>query len=248
MPAPDHAAVMPPGWPYYRLPSAYRDVLLQLALFRADRDAAARFVPEPLAPGDGTCLLATLDVPFSSSYGPFQESFLAIACQLRADACAFIPLVFLNNPRAICAGREIYGTPKVWADVTLERHRDALLGRTRLDGATLIELETRSATPIPEERLPRLFPAYRLKVIPSADGRGAAVKQLVTAAPSDARLTDPRVGSAEVRFHAAAGLDLRALQPIGAVEGFTYRMSYLEGWGEIVYDYLAEGGGAPRSG
>jgi acetoacetate decarboxylase len=125
------------------------------------------------------------------------------------------PLVFLNNARAICAGREIYGTPKVWADVSLETTADGALGRTLLGGELLIELHTRAVEPRAEADLPRLFPGYRLKLIPAADGSGAAVKQLVTAAPQDARAWDIRGGSGTVQFGTADGLDLRPLQPGG---------------------------------
>lgn len=234
-------AGMPPAWPYYQLPCEYRDVRFQQLFFQADPAAVAPLVPAPLEPvASGLCASVAIDVPFASSYGSFQEWFLEVECQFRGGRGFYVPLVCLNNVRAICAGREIYGTPKVWAEVSLEADGEALLGRARLEEALLVEQRTVTNQRARPEELPATFPAYRLKLIPSADGRGAAVRQLVTASPSETELRDLRRGSGEVRFGQAGGIDLRGLRPRQLLDAFTFRLSYEEGWGEIVYDELAE--------
>src|SRR5262249_26908395 len=156
----------------------------------------------------------------------------------RGQTGTYVPYVFLNNTRAICAGREIYGTPKVWADVTSERSGDDSTSYTSIEGGRLIQQHVSFQGALKPEALPDDGPTYRLKLIPSADGSGPCVKQLVSASPSDLQLRDLRQGSADVTLGSAAGLDLRSLQPIETVRAYSFVASYVEGWGEVAFDYL----------
>ena len=234
--------VMPPAWPYFsttQKPTVYRDVTFQILLFQADDDAVAALLPPPLEPSPGRpSALAVIDVPYASHYGPFQESFLLLPCALQEEPAYYVPYVFLNNVRAICAGREIWGTPKVYADVTFERQGDTISSRTLFEGHELISTATTTTETATADDLPALAPAFRLKLIPAADGQGLAVKQLVTGSPLDAEIRDVRRGTGEIRYGAGAVLDLTPLQPSVTLEAFTYTTSYRETFGTIAWDGL----------
>jgi acetoacetate decarboxylase len=85
-----------------------------------------------------------------------------------------------------------------------------------------------------------MFPSYRLKLIPRADGPGAALKQLVTAAPVEVTTHLLYQGSGTVEFGASANSDLRPFGPLNEVAAFYQVASYTESYGTVVYDYLAE--------
>jgi acetoacetate decarboxylase len=232
---------MPPTWPYFRLPCVYRDVQFCIARLRVSEAALVRLLPAPLeGAGAGQCSVTCIDVPYSSSYGPFQESFIQLQCQFRGQAGTYVPYVFLNNARAICAGREIYGTPKVWADVTFERHGDEVTSYTSIDGGHLIRQYSRVERPTSPDALPDDGPTFRLKLIPSADGTGPCVKQLIIAGPTDPQLRAVWQGSAEVMLGTVDGLDLRALEPIEPATAYGFVASYVEGWGKVALDYLTQ--------
>jgi acetoacetate decarboxylase len=234
------AAIMPPSVPYYQLPATYRDVAFYVLRVRVDASAVAQLLPPPLVGSEGgLCTVTTVDVPYSSSYGPFQESFLQLACTFDGAPATYLPFVFLNNVRAIVAGREVYGTPKIWADVSGDGPAADSRWRTVLDGNLLIEQRVRTTTSIGAAELPSSGPAYRLKLVPSADGRGPALKQLVSAEPERLVLRDLMAGDGRVEFGVAGGIDLRPLQPRQVLGAFRYTASYVEGWGRIVHDYLA---------
>ena len=73
---------------------------------------------QPLeATEDGLCVASGLDVPFCTHYGPSQESFILMKCRFRNQTGFYCSHVFHNGPAGIAAGREIYGTPKVYADL-----------------------------------------------------------------------------------------------------------------------------------
>ena len=109
--------------PFYpRLPAVYRNVKCQLVLWNAAPGAVAPFLPEPLEPWpEGKCAAAGLEVPFSSSYGSFEEAFLVLACRFRDRPGYYCSHVFHNGPAGIAAGREIYGTPKLYARIAVTR-------------------------------------------------------------------------------------------------------------------------------
>ena len=92
--------------------------------------------------------------------------------------------------------------------------------------------------PAQPEDLPPLLPAYRLKVIPKADAPGAAIKQLVTAAPVDMAIHLRHRCTGTVTFGGSANSDMRPLAPTEEL-GASYQIaSFTETYGKIVYDYL----------
>lgn len=241
--APDAGESMPAHRPYYPpLPTYYRKVRFQLIYFRADPVRLRNFLPAPLEPAtDGLCVAFGIDVPFSSSYGPFHESGIQIKVTFREQSAFFNSHLYLDNVPAICSGRERWGAPKEYAQVQFEQHHNLLLSRTIKDGVTLMTLTSELGAPAQPEAMIPMFPSYRLKLIPRADGPGAAIKQLVAAAPEDVTTHLLYGGQGTVAFAATANSDLRPFGPVGEVAAFYQVASYTETYGQVVYDYLQPG-------
>ena len=110
---------MPAFSTYYPMPPArYRGARFQFVCFRANVKAIERLLPSCFEPSeDGFCTAMGLSVPWSANYGKFEESTVVIRCVYNGQVGYFAPVVFLNSRSSIPAGREIYGTPKVFADV-----------------------------------------------------------------------------------------------------------------------------------
>lgn len=233
---------MPPAQPEYPpLPTQYRDVRFQLVYFRAAEHRIAEFLPEPLEPAPGGLGCAfTIDVPFSSDYGPFQESGVQEQVLFQGQPAFYVSHLFLNNVPAILSGRERWGAPKVYADVRFEQHDNVLIGTTDRDGVRLMTLTSTLGEPATEKDLIPMFPSLRLKIIPRADGPGPAIKQLISAAPVDATTHLLYKGEGTVAFGRSARVDLTPLQPLEIVAAFYQVAGYTETYGEIVYDYLAD--------
>jgi acetoacetate decarboxylase len=228
--------------PFYpRLPAVYRNVKCQLVLWSAVPEAVARFLPEPLEPWpEGRCAAAGLEVPFSSSYGPFEEAFLLLACRFRNQPGYYCSHVFHNGPAGIAAGREIYGTPKLYARIAVTRSGRAMTTEAALDGVPVMRVTTVTDAEVPAPDLPALVPSWRLKLIPRADGPGPALKQLIDCG----RTTRDQVvhfagrGRGTVWFGATPTADLTPLAPVAQLEAFYFETSYSEHWGQIAYDFL----------
>jgi len=232
---------MPAHRGYYpELPTYYRDVRFQLVYFHADPGRVRALLPEPLEPAeDGLCVAFGIDVPFSSSYGPFHEAGIQVKVNFRQQSGFFNTHLYLDNVPAICSGRERWGAPKEYAQVDFEQHHNLLLTRVIKDGINIMTLTSDLGAPASPEALIPMFPSYRLKIIPRADGPGPAIKQLVTAAPQETTTHLLYQGSGTVAFGASANSDLRLFGPVSEEVAFYQVASYTETYGEIVYDYLA---------
>lgn len=237
----DQGAAMPAHRPYYPpLPTYYREVRFQLVYFRADPARTRLFLPYPLEPAeDGLCVAFGIDVPFSSSYGPFHEAGIQVKVDFRGQSGFFNTHLYLDNVPAICSGRERWGAPKEYAQVPIEQHNNLLVTRTIKDDINIMTITSDLGAPTTPDALIPMFPSYRLKLIPRADGPGAAIKQLVTAAPQEVTTHMLYQGSGTVSFGASANSDLRAFGPQEEVAAFYQVASYTETYGEIVYDYLS---------
>lgn len=237
----DRITGMPAFSPYFPSPPArYRNVRFQWVTFCADPAAVETLLPDCFTNPDGTCVAFGLDVGWSANYGAFQEAGLFVQCRWRDAAGYFSPIVFLNSRGSIPAGREIYGTPKVAAEIAVTMDERVMATTVRLAGAEVLAVRStmhRSAT---AADLPRLAPAWRLKAIPRADGRGMDVLQLVDAASatSDVTIHVACRGDGGVQCDPSPVYDLSRIVPREYLGAFYAEMDYTEGYAEIVHDFL----------
>jgi acetoacetate decarboxylase len=238
----DRLAGMPNFCGYYPMPPAlYRGVRLQLVAFRADPAAVERYLPEGFSPDpEGQCLAFGLTVPWSSSYGAFEEAGLYVRCQWKTQMGNLCLIAYLNSRSSIPAGREIYGTPKVAADVTFAMDERVLAATVRLAGADVFSLRSTMHRPATAADLPALTPAWRLKAIPRIDGQGWDVLQLVDAAPAmrDVTFHVVRSGDGVVEMAPSPIYDLAPLKPVECTGAWYAEMDYTEDYGVVAHDFL----------
>jgi acetoacetate decarboxylase len=240
----DRIPGMPAFSPYYPVPPAqYRNVQFQFVSFRADPARVSEVLPDCLGPAeDGLCVGIGISVPWCSSYGSFQESVLAVKCTYRAQDAWFIPIAFLNSRSSIPAGREVYGTPKVFAEVEVGMDERVRYTHTDVAGTRIFSIRSTMDRPLAPDDLPNLKPSYRLKAIPRADGNGLDVLQLIDAgsATTDVTVHVSRSGDGVVQFNPSPVYDLTGLAPLEHFGACYAEMDYTEGYAEVVHDFLAE--------
>jgi len=240
----DKIANMPAYSPYYPMPpAAYRNTCFQFVYFRADVSAIDRVLPACFeAAEDGYCIATGLTVPWSANYGKFEESILTVKCTYKGQVGYFSPVVFLNSRGSIPAGREIYGTPKVFADVKVEMDERVMHTDTLLAGTSIMSVRSTMEQPAAPEDLPNLLPSWRLKVIPRADGKGADVMQIIelSKTTTDVKVHQCRAGNGIVQFNPMPTYDLSDFTPLEYYGAHYLEMDYTEGYAEIVHDFLRE--------
>ena len=240
----DEGEAMPPHRPYYPpLPSYYRDVEFQLVYFRSDPAIVREHLPEPLEPDpEGLAVAFSIKVPFCSSYGPFNEAGLSLRCLFRDRMAFFNSHLYLDNVAAICAGRERWGAPKEYGEVEIGTRGNLVYSRTLKEGVPIMTLTSDIREPATSDEISPGFASYRLKLIPRADGPGAAIKQIVNAAPKDMQTKLLFKGDGMIEFGSTANSDLAPFRPIEILEAYYQVATYTEVYGEVVYDYLKDGG------
>ena len=188
------------------------------------------------------CVASGLEVPTCPNYGPFEESFIVMKCRFRNQSGFYCSHVFHNGPAGIAAGREIYGTPKVYADLKVSHAGRSMVTETSLGGVPVLNISTSMETDAPEVAMPSLTPAWRLKIIPRADGPGPALKQLIDCSETtrDVEVHYIAKGQGRIDLGASPQCDLTPLSPLEYGDAFHIESSYAEGYARIVYDYLSE--------
>ncbi|MEO7650016.1 MAG: acetoacetate decarboxylase family protein [Bryobacteraceae bacterium] len=233
---------IPADAPFYpALPAVYRNVKFHFLFFTARPDAAGQYLPEPLEPHpDGTCVAGGIDIPFCSNYGPFQEAFLVLKCKFREQTGYYTSHVLHNGPAGIAAGREIYGTPKIYAGVSVRQVERSMLTEGSVGDVPVMRLSTITEQAAPSSAMPPLSPAWRLKVIPRADGPGPAIKQLIDCSKTTKDLVIHYFsrGKGTLALSPSPFIDLSPLQPVSLGDAFYMECDYSEHYAEIAYDYL----------
>jgi len=235
---------MPAFSPYYPMPPArYRNTRFHYVYFRADVAAIDRVLPECFEPSaDWYCAAIGLSIPWSANYGAFEESLVVVRCTYQGQTGYFAPVVFLNSRSSIPAGREIYGTPKVFANVEVGMDERVMYTETMLVGVSALSIRSTMQREAAVDDLPVLKPSWRLKVIPRADGNGADVMQLIDggSAATDVTVHVCRAGDGVVQFSPSPVYDLSGLTPLEYYGAHYVEMDYTEGYGAIVHEFLRD--------
>jgi acetoacetate decarboxylase len=224
---------------YGPLPTVYRGVEFLTVYFTVEPRSIAPLLPAPFEPGeDGLCAALAIRVPFSSSYGPFNEMGVVVAAKFRGEKCFFLPALYLDNDSAIAAGREIYGSPKKRAEISMEQRGDLCVASCARHGVPIMTMTARIHAPAKLEEFPSVFPVYNLKLIPSIDGPRPAVKQITCTGVDQPVVHWSYRCAGAVELHPTAVTGCGWLKVKETIAACRYMMDYEQGYGRVVYDYL----------
>ena len=236
------------GWnipacdPFYpSLPAVYRDVKMQLVFFEASPEGLTGFYPNLSKPRSPDCV-SPEESRFRTRVATelSRSRFWMLACRFRDRSGFYCSHVFHNGPAGIAAGREVYGTPKVYSEIKVQRDGAGMRTETVYQRSPVLKVSSQTQIAAQPADLPASTPNWRLKIIPRADSPGPALKQLIDCANVMDDVTHHHVsrGDGSVTLGRSASCDLTPLAPKGYRKAFYLELSYSEGYGEIVYDYL----------
>jgi len=199
---------MPVDAPFFCSPPIYyRNAESINFTYETDEEAASEILPEGLeltSPPVATVLF--LSYPFST-LGTYDEAILGLACTWQGSPRFYIAHIVVNSDVPLAAGREIWGYPKKFADITFNKERDLILGSMeRPQGSRIctgiirpeLPLELVSAEPVP---------ALSLKVIPGAEeGAEPSVMELIEVPPQSTTI-EAWQGTGSLQFDSPSSLD-----------------------------------------
>ena len=243
IPRPDgHAMPLDsPAWGDF--PTVYERVATQLIFFTAPPEKVARLLPAPLEPDEeGLCAAFSVDVPKASSFGPFLEVGVVEKARFRDKTGFYISHLYVTNDSALVCGRELYGSPKLLAEIDIEFTPGNILTATaERNGVRFMTLASTVHRQADPSEVPPLFPTFALKMIPRADGPGPAIKQLNYNVSQDVVNHECWAGEGTIEFAPSVAATFHILEPREIVGAYYLVDSYKHSSAQVLYDYLAEG-------
>lgn len=236
--------------PYGRPPFKYENNKMLSITFKTSPEIIKTLVPAPLIPnssGEIEVYIGLLNVtePSPTSY---YEAAIRIPVSFADQKGYYMAVLYLDKAMPIVAGREIYGYPKVDAEIKIEREKGKMRATVVKAGVTIIDATMSLGEPIqPIPILPNI-PMFAIKSIPSVKKDALPdVKQLVSITLENPKTTELRLGQATLKFVTSATDPLSSI-PINSILRAAYvETDFVLGYGEVLHDYLHEENAKTRS-
>lgn len=238
----ESAFAMPLASPSFpRGPYRYTNREHFIVIYRTDRAALERAVPEPLEIADLLVRCEFMRMESSTGFGRYSGAAQHIPVRFNGEVGTYTHNMFLDVHAPISGGRELWGFPQKLAAPRLTVEHDTLLGT--LDyGPKRIATGTMGYkhVSLPEaEAMRRLGePGFLLKIVPHVDGT-PRICELVRYFRRDVVLKGAWTAPAALELHSHALAPLGELPVLEVVSGVHLIADFTLALGEVVYDYLA---------
>ena len=170
---------------------------------------------------------------------PYMDSGIIFTVKYKDQYGGYYMYEWEDDDVAIATGR-IWGYPKKYAAMTLDKKGDLVHGYTERKGTRLIDIEVDLSKPV--ENLPKLqatYPHLNLLTIARPDGPGI-LTQMVTARDnsSSCKLLSIQYGEAKVKLQCSATDPIGDFEPVKVLGGGYSVTDFLagsdNGWAKIV--------------
>jgi acetoacetate decarboxylase len=229
---------MPGHTPLYsRLPQYFPDSEVLQVVYETDPEAIADIVPEDLeVPEPAEAMVTFFKFPFST-LGPYNEFALDVKVKLDGQDKYFTAYNYVNSDTGLAAGREIWGVPKKFAHVNIEKNYDLVVGSLeRPAGYRLITAIIRPEQPASLQ--PSTVTRMCLKIIPSAGDNGKPVVQLVDRYRHRLAAKVAWSGPCSLHFNEPSELDpVHRIKPNRILRCVYGTFDYVLDFGRVVRDY-----------
>jgi acetoacetate decarboxylase len=211
--------------------------------YQTHPELIAEIVPEPLIPNpDGIVLYEWIKMPDSAGFGNYTESGLVIPCTLNGESVNFVAEMFLDDFAPIAAGREIWGFPKEYAEVSLRTIKETLTGTLEYAGERVATGTMSYKTqPLDKEFVKKAMQKTQvlLKLIPDVTGK-PAIAQLVAVNLEDIEIKGAWKGDA--RLHLIPHVQVKAtdLPILRIIEAKHFITDLTLPYGRVIHDYLKD--------
>jgi acetoacetate decarboxylase len=199
---------MPLDTPLYSQPPIYyKDVEAIIFTYETDEDAVLDILPEGLEcqrPAIATVLIIKYHF---STLGPYDEAILGVSCSFEGKPRFYIPHIVVHSDIPFAAGREIWGYPKKFAHITLEKEGDLIIGTMeRPKGNRICTGVIRPEKPVPIVETEKI-PGISLRVIPSPDGSAVPSLAELIEVPPESTTIEAYTGTGFLQFNSISNID-----------------------------------------
>lgn len=212
---------------------------VQLVANETDIENVRRVIPEPLEARTNKVITWVSEFDLGTTQGSFKE--MAIYVQVKFDGIEgdYEPILYVNIPLPLTAGREICGYQKKLAEIGLFHEQEAVRGQMNRLGHQILK-----ALVVPEyvanmSEVPwSSGGVFSLKYIPSAEEGGKPVRELILT-PGEFTAQDGKFfgGRGSVVYERSEIDPIYLLEPKRILGGFFWQGDLYLPLGKIVHDY-----------
>jgi acetoacetate decarboxylase len=232
---PVHAPLVPHPFVPYHCPGN-RTVY---AVCRGDEAALkAVLAPTPFDYVDDLFVVSVTDFSNCDKV-PYYDAAIVMPVRFGDLEGGYYAFEYEDDDRAIAAGRELWGYPKKYAAISLERDTDLVRGVALRHGTTIMEVEVPLEFGVKAPSKPTVLPHLNLKTVPAPDGPGTTLRQVIARDTTpDFVLKEELFGHAKVTLRPVAGCPLDLFAPIEVLGGGyivgDFHATEENGWGRVV--------------
>ena len=216
-------------------------------MYRTDREAIKRVVPEPLELMDDSLVrFEMMRMPDTTGYGDYTECGQAIPVSYQGVHGEYLHQMYLDNFEALASGREAHGYPKKPGHPKLFVDDNTLVGTLDYGRTHMVRVAVATMTykydPIPEDEAIRQMtePLYMLKIIPGYDDRPIVCElNRMQNDPGNVEFIEAWGGKATLDLFSHVNCPMNEL-PVREIVSCSHIVVNLTlGKPEAVYDYLS---------
>ena len=234
---------MPRGAPLYTAPPYHSQGNRSISiLFQTTPETLRELVPVPLVSNPNSLLFvyfAQFNV-VSPQMFTYQEAGIGVPVTFKDTPGQFAVYLYLDHTGAIIVGREIYGWPKKDAKISFTERNEVISAQVDREGVMLIEATVHRSERLDPPPKPSNLPWFNLKLIPSVKKNAPPDVMQLTSMVIETDTKELHTGSATLKFGSSALDPLGNIPVVRVLQGtYTIDDSTL-GYGDVVYNYLAE--------
>ena len=226
---------------YTKPPHRYLNGQWLLILYESSTSSIEKILPRPLEPADEPIVAVFIaKFPVVQGMGTYLEAGMLIKSKLKELTGYYVYELFVTSDSAMACGREIWGSPKKMADITLKDVGEIVLGKMIRNSVEILTLTFKREMEVKPEELPSIFPTFCYKMIPSVSGDGYDVRQITTASIDEVEVLEAWSGPATISINPSATTKMHLIEPKRIISGYYFRMSHTQKYGKVLYDYLSD--------
>lgn len=230
---------MPTDAPLFCKPPIYYKETESIGFaYETDEEAVLEILPEGLeVPSPAIATVIFVRYPFST-LGVYDEAILGVGCTWQGAPRFYIAHIVVNSDVPMAAGREIWGYPKKFADISFQKEGDLILGTMeRPKGNRICTGVMRPEVPV-ESGQAEPIPGLSLRVIPSPEeGAEPSLMELVEVL-TDSTTLEAWQGPGFVQYESTSSIDPWHRIEVRKVLSATYRRyDQVLGYGRVIKRY-----------
>ncbi|HEY3713460.1 MAG TPA: acetoacetate decarboxylase family protein [Jatrophihabitantaceae bacterium] len=218
--------------------------------FRADPDAVAAVLPEPLEPvGDGSASFVFCDwssaadedprIAADPARGQYKEAYVAVQVRLDGRSAARVPYIWVDNDLSLARGH-IQGFPKKFGTVSMTKAVSVGWGGPRVEpGSRFVgqvssldrQLARGAVTlqaPADPGFVPKALrlPVWHTRLVPDLAGGEPLVHDLARNVVTDFAVADVWTGRGDLEFYESEFEELAQLRPVEILGAFRCSVAF----------------------